>query len=151
MPRLPIAIAQSLLALVVLGGPVRAAADAVGTINAFKVPEIDVYDGSGDFLCAVAPGVFKRAAASNPCAPAQAHAAESKTAPTAIPIKEVTDDGQYLVERGGAAYRLDPFQVDATMSEAPNVKSRCPKLAGRTEMAATRGLGESGCASAEEE
>ena len=150
MSRLPIAISSVLLALAgQLMCAVAVDADVVGTIKGFKAPEIDIYSGSGEFLCAAAPEALERAAPADPCAEAVA-AGKAKNAATTIPIKQVTDDGQFLVERGGTEYRLDPFQVDATMSEAPDVKARCPQLAGRTEMAATRGLGESGCETKDE-
>jgi hypothetical protein len=152
--RSPIAITVSFLALIVPAfSPVSALSDGVvvGTITKFTVPEIDVYDSAGEFLCAVDPRVLTGSGAGDPCAGAGAEgssgprAAGSEAEAAPVLIRQITEDGQFLVELGGKSFRLDPFQVDAQMNETSEVKSRCPKLAGRAEMAATRGLGESGC------
>jgi len=152
--RLPIAVTVSSLALLasvfsVASAPGNGA--IVGTITQFTVPEVDVYDGAGAFLCAADPDALTRPGAGDPCDGVAAAGSGGKRSPDSdgegapIQIQRITDDGQFLVELGGKSFRLDPFQVDAQMNDAPEVKSRCPKLAGRAEMAATRGLGESGC------
>ena len=143
---MPIAIGLVLLALA--GSSAPAAAEPVGRIVGFRGDEIDLYDASGEFLCAVPPSALAAGAPADPCSPSSAAPARGDSPDLAI--EEVTDDGQFRIVLGGGSFRVDPFQVDAEMNETPDIKPRCPQLAGRTEMAATRGLGESGCDSEEQ-
>ena len=148
MSRSPIAVTVFFLALLAPGFstvPAHSDGTVVGTITRFRVPEVDVYDDVGEFLCAVDPAALTGPGAGDPCDGIGGSDGEG----TPIIIQRVTDDGQFLVELGGKSFRLDPFQVDVQMADTPEVKSRCPKLAGHAEMAATRGLGESGCVTEE--
>ena len=137
--------AITLLVVTLVAPAIPAAADVAGTITAFKMSDVDVYSGAGEFLCVVDANAFSKAASSDICTHAVGDQPSPDPVAASIPVKEVADDGQLVVEWGGKDYRIDPFQVDASMKQSDQVKTRCPKLAGRMEMAATRGLGENDC------
>jgi len=142
--RLPFAISLAVLTLAVV--PVSAVAGGAGTITGFKMSDVDIYDDAGEFLCVVDPAAFSAKPGADICVHAVGDAGGSKPASASIPIQQIADDGQLVVAWGTKKYRIDPFQVDAKMGASADVKVRCPQLAGRTEMAATRGLGENDCA-----
>jgi hypothetical protein len=141
--RLPFAVSLAVLTLAV--SPAPAVAEAVGTITGFKMSDVDIYDDAGEFLCVVDTSALTAGTGSDICSHAAPGGAGSKPSAASIPVREVADDGQLVVAWGGKTYRLDPFQVDAKLGASTGVKVRCQKLAGRSEMAATRGLGENDC------
>ena len=151
MARTPFAIMLAQFALVVsvvptsaddVGGAWIQVPGGAGTITGFKMSEVDIYGSDGEFLCVVSPATLAGPPAADIC---KAPASDEKVEKASIPIESVTDDGQLVVAWGANSYRVDAFQVDAAMNSTGGKKPRCPKLAGGSEMAATRGLGESNC------